>query len=176
MGGKIEIAAVRRGKQMMLHFAYGSNMHRALMRRHAPDAQPLGVATLPGHRFVITADGYASVAPAAGHDVHGLLWQITPRDRVTLDAWENVEAGLYRAETLPVRRADSPTQHVLALVYIARERPVGRPRAGYMEVVIEAARALDLPAAYIASLEQWLPRDAAQEAAGSARPKFGDFG
>jgi AIG2-like family len=161
---------------MTLHFAYGSNMHRALMRRHAPGAEPLGVATLAGHRFVVTADGYASVAPAAGHNVHGLLWRITPRDRVTLDAWESVEAGLYRAETLPVRRAGSPAQAVSALVYLARARPPGRPRAGYMEVVIEAARALDLPSAYIASLEQWLPKDAAQDAASSGRPKFGDFG
>jgi hypothetical protein len=164
----------------MIHFAYGSNMHHALMRRHAPGAQPLGVATLAGHRFVITADGYASVAPAAGHEVHGLLWRITPRDRVTLDAWESVEAGLYRAETLPVRRADSPAQHVLALVYMARQRPRGWPRAGYMEIVIEAARALDLPPAYIAALEQWLPNDAAQDSAegvaGLGRPKFGDFG
>jgi len=164
----------------MIHFAYGSNMHRTLMRRHAPGAQPLGAATLKGHRFIITADGYASVAPAAGQDVHGLLWQITPRDRAKLDAWESVETGLYRAETLPVRRADSPAQHVLALVYIARERPPGRPRAGYMEIVVEAARALDLPAAYIAALEQWLPKDAtpdsAQGAAQAGRPTFGDFG
>jgi hypothetical protein len=155
----------------MMHFAYGSNMHHGLMRKHAPDAQPLGVATLAGHCFVITIDGYASVAPDAGHDVHGLLWRITPRDRVTLDAWESVDAGLYRAETLPVRRADSPAQHVSALVYIGRERPPGRPRAGYMEIVIEAARALDLPSAYIAVLEQWLPQDNA----GAKQRKFGDF-
>ena len=163
----------------MIHFAYGSNMHRALMCRHAPDARPLGVATLAGHRFVITADGYASVVPAAGHDVHGLLWRITPRDRVMLDAWESVETGLYRAETLPVRRVDSPTQDVSALVYIARECPPGQPRAGYMEVVVEAARALDFPAAYIAALEQWLPKDAApdltKDAARAGRPRFGDF-
>ena len=160
----------------MLHFAYGANMHRDVMRRHAAAAQPIDAVALADHRFIITADGYASVTPALAHTVHGVLWRITPRDRVTLDAWESVEAGLYRAETLPVRRADSPAQHVLALVYMARERPPGRPRAGYMEVVIEAARALDLPSAYIASLEHWLPKDAAQDAASSGRPKFGDFG
>jgi len=153
-------------------------MHRAVMRRHAPDAQPLGVATLAGYRFIITADGYASVTPAAREEVHGLLWRITPRDRVTLDAWENVEAGLYRAETLLVRPAgqDNATKENEALVYIARERPVGRPRAGYMEIVIEAARALELPDAYIASLRQWLPQDAAEKAANAGQPKFGDFG
>jgi gamma-glutamylcyclotransferase (GGCT)/AIG2-like uncharacterized protein YtfP len=152
----------------MLHFAYGSNMHRAVMRRHAPTAEPVGVATLADYRFVITADGYASVAPKVGMVVYGLLWRITPRDRVTLDAWENIDGGLYTAETLPVREAQ---QSRPALVYIARERPEGQPRAGYMEVVIEAARALELPADYIALLEEWLPRDAAQ----AAQPKLGDF-
>ena len=36
----------------MLHFAYGSNMHRAVMRRHAPNAEALGVASLADYRFV----------------------------------------------------------------------------------------------------------------------------
>lgn len=152
----------------MLHYSYGSNMHRAVMRRHAPEAVPLGVATLAGHRFIVTADGYASIVPAAGYQVYGLVWRITPHDRTTLDAWENVEAGLYRAAILPVHHAgkDSP-----ALVYVARERPAGRPRAGYMEIVIEAARALELPADYVASLEQWLPSDPADV----GQPKFGEF-
>ena len=43
-------------------FAYGSNMSRAVMRKHAPNARALGVAAaLRGFRFVITGDGYASV-------------------------------------------------------------------------------------------------------------------
>ena len=77
----------------MLHFAYGSNMHRAIMRRHAPGAAPIGVAELADHRFIITADGYASVERALGQTVHGVLWRLTPRDRVTLDGWENVAAS-----------------------------------------------------------------------------------
>ena len=86
----------------MLHFAYGSNMHRAVMRKHAPDAEPLGVAALANHRFVITADGYASVVPLGAQTVLGVLWRLTPRDRVTLDAWENIAGGQYRAQILPV--------------------------------------------------------------------------
>jgi len=154
----------------MLYFAYGSNMHRAVMRRHAPQAEAIGPATLAGHRFIITADGYASVAPAPGENVYGLVWRLTPRDRLTLDAWENVAGGLYRAETLPVARSGAS---VPALVYIARQRPIGRPRLGYMEVVIAAARELELPAGYIASLEEWLPKSAAEAAA--ALPEFGGF-
>jgi hypothetical protein len=154
----------------MLYFAYGSNMHRAVMRKHAPRAEAIGAATLAGHRFVITADGYASVVPAAGENVHGLVWRLTPADRVTLDAWENVAGGLYRAETLPVAQSGRVSP---ALVYIARECPTGRPRPGYMELVVAAARLLELPADYIFSLEHWLPKDAADTA---GLPKFGEFG
>jgi hypothetical protein len=168
VGGNTEDKSAERGQKVMLYLAYGSNMHRAVMRKHALGAEPAGVATLADHRFVVTADGYASVAPAPGTIVYGLLWRITPRDRATLDAWENVEGGLYRAKTLLVRQAE---QDLSALVYIARERPIGRPLAGYMEVVIEAARAHELPSGYIALLEEWLPKDAAY----AAQPKFGDF-
>jgi AIG2-like family len=139
----------------MLHFAYGSNMHRAVMRRHAPAAQPIGIAALADHRFIITADGYASVEPARAQTVHGVLWRITPRDRVTLDGWENIAGKLYRAETMPVRHAGRvhPT-----LIYIARPGREGRPRAGYMELVVAAARDWKFPQTYIAGLEQWLPK------------------
>lgn len=141
----------------MLHFAYGSNMHRAVMRKYAPNAIALGVACLIDHRFIITSDGYASVAPHPRACVHGRLWRLTARDRVTLDRWENIAAGLYRAEMLPVIAAGKRRR---ALVYVARARPRGVPRPGYMEIVIAAARECGLPADYIASLRCWLPKRA----------------
>jgi cation transport regulator ChaC len=139
----------------MLHFAYGSNMDRAIMRRHAPAAIAVGVASLANHRFVITADGYASVVPALADIVHGVLWRLTPRDRVTLDRWESVSSGQYRSEILPVKLPGG--RRVLCLVYLARPRGAGCPKAGYMELVLAAARAWNLPSAYIASLLSWLP-------------------
>jgi cation transport regulator ChaC len=138
----------------MLHFAYGSNMHRAVMHTHAPAAEPVGIGELANFRFVITADGYASVAPKRGETVHGVLWRLTARDRVTLDAWEGIAARRYRAEMLPVECAGRRRP---ALVYVARPLPSGRPKAGYMELVIAAAREWKLPADYILSLRRWLP-------------------
>jgi hypothetical protein len=139
----------------MLHFAYGANMDRAVMRKYAPGAEPLGLAALPHHRFIITADGYASVKPARASTVHGVLWRLTPRDRVLLDMWESVACGHYRAAMHSVLHAGTRR---LALVYVARPRPVGRARAGYMELVVAAARAWNLPADYIAGLQRWLPK------------------
>lgn len=139
---------------MTLYFSYGANMSRAVMRRHAPQARALGVAELADHRFVITADGYASVEPARAEIVHGVLWRITPRDRVTLDGWENVGGRLYRAETLAVRRKRCLA---LVLVYFARPGGEGRPKPGYIELVLAAAREWNLPEPYIRSLEDWTP-------------------
>jgi hypothetical protein len=153
----------------MLHFAYGANMNREVMRKHAPAAKPVGVAALANHRFVITADGFASVAAARGGAVHGVLWLITPRDRVTLDVWESVGSGLYRVEILPVHQAGRRRP---ALVYIARQRGAGRPKPGYMELVVAAARARKLPSDYIVSLERLLP---AHDGNANAR-KIREFG
>lgn len=151
-----------------LHFAYGANMSRAVMRKYAPGARPLGVAALADHRFVITADGYASVEPCRAATVYGVLWRITPRDRVLLDAWENVAGGLYRAETLAVRGAGGRTA---ALVYFARTGAEGRPKPGYIELVVAAAREWDLPPSHIGALEAWM---AARPLGGDAR-KIGEF-
>jgi hypothetical protein len=97
-----------------------------------------------------------------------VLWRITPRDRVTLDAWENVAGKLYRAEILPVRQTDRLRP---ALVYIARPARAGQPKAGYMELVVAAARAWRLPSDYISSLQHWLPR----RPTGAGPRKLGDI-
>jgi hypothetical protein len=134
------------------HFAYGSNMNRAVMRRHAPGAEPIGVATLANYRFLITTHGHASVAPLRTNTVYGVLWRLTPRDRVTLAAWENIAGGLYHAAILPVRQAG---QLRLALVYLARSQAEAPPQAGYMDVVIGAALEWQLPLPYIEELRSW---------------------
>jgi hypothetical protein len=153
---------------MTLHFAFGANMSRAVMRRYAPGARAFGVAELLGYRFVITADGYASVEPAPAETVHGVLWRLTPRDRVSLDTWENVAAGLYRAEMLSVRSAG---RSVRALVYVARPGAEGRPKPGYMELVIAAAREWELPVDHLAALQRW----SAARSLGSDARKIGEF-
>jgi hypothetical protein len=150
---------------MILHFAYGSNMSRDVMHKRAPQAKPLGVASLAHYCFLITADGYASVAPRSGDKVYGALWRLTPRDLVALAAWENIAGGLYRPKMLPVRHAGRQSK---ALVYLARPRPLGRAKIGYMELVIAAALEWRLPQLYIDSLQGWLPKRASGN-----RPPYG---
>jgi gamma-glutamylcyclotransferase (GGCT)/AIG2-like uncharacterized protein YtfP len=136
----------------MLHFAYGSNMDRASMRRRCPSARALGPAWLEGWRFIVTRDGYASIVPAPGAVVHGILWRLTPRDLAAVNAYESLDSGLYGRRMISVRHAGARMQ---ALVYVARERCPGRPKPGYQDLVIAAARAWNLPEDYVRGLERW---------------------
>ncbi|HEY7300231.1 MAG TPA: gamma-glutamylcyclotransferase family protein [Xanthobacteraceae bacterium] len=139
---------------MTLHFAYGLNMSRHLMEARCPAATALGVATLPGWHFVINPDGYGSIAPQPGGVVYGVLWRLTPRDLAAVNAYENLDAELYRRRVLPVEHG---TRQRAALVYIACRQGLGRPRPGYVSLVVEAARDWRLPVRYITSLQRWSP-------------------
>jgi hypothetical protein len=138
---------------MTLHFAYGSNMSRPHMRARCPDARALGIVTLAGWRFVIGPDGFASLARQPGGRVHGVLWRLSTRDVAAINAYENVQSGLYLRRRLPVRLKPSAT----ALVYVARRQGTGTPRPGYIDQVVEAARDWKLPQPYIRSLARWAP-------------------
>jgi hypothetical protein len=136
---------------MPLHFSYGANMDRAGMAKRCPGAIPLGTASLDHFRFMITADGYASVTPATGERVHGVVWKLTPRDLAALNIFESLDSGLYRHVMLPVRIGGRRMQ---AGVYLGR-RHEGKPRPGYLEQVIAAARDWNLPRDHIAQLKRW---------------------
>ena len=60
----------------------------------------------------------------------------------------------------------------MALVYLARPCGMGRARSGYVELVVAAALAWELPPDYVASLQQWLPA----HPIGSGVRKLGEFG
>jgi hypothetical protein len=137
---------------MTAYFAYGSNMSRELMGLRCPGARALGRARLDGWGFTITLDGYASIRPHAGRAVHGVLWLVGPRDLAALNAYESVASGLYQRRVLPVWQNG---KHRTALIYVGRDTVPGRPRSGYQEIVVNAARDWDLPSSYIRGLARW---------------------
>jgi len=137
-----------------LHFAYGSNMSRALMSVRCPGAEALGTATLLGWRFVINPEGFGSIALRGGARVHGVLWRLSAGDVAAINAYESVDSGLYLRRRLMVRWGE---RGAAALVYIARRSGQGRPRPGYIGLVTEAASDWDLPEHYIRSLARWAP-------------------
>lgn len=138
---------------MPLYFAYGANMDLEAMKRRAPTAKPLGRGRLPRHRFIITVDGYASVVRDPRFAVHGLLWEVGLADIRSLDKFEGVDKGLYVKLNQPVVQESGGLGAKRALVYVGQGKPGGRPRPGYLEDVLAAARAASLPAAYLKEIE-----------------------
>jgi gamma-glutamylcyclotransferase (GGCT)/AIG2-like uncharacterized protein YtfP len=139
---------------MRLYFSFGSNMDRAHMARLCRGAEALGIARLDHHQFFIAHAGYASIAPKRGAAVHGVLWKVTAPHLAKLDAYESVEDGLYRHAVIPVHHQDKLLR---ALAYVASDSRPGRPKPGYQEGVVAAARAWQLPQEYVRELETFLP-------------------
>jgi hypothetical protein len=139
---------------MTLHFAYGSNMSRAQMGARCPGARPLGAAILEHWRFIIGVEGHGSIVPQPGAIVHGVLWRVGPREIAAINAYENLDTGLYIRRTVSVRHG---TSLLPALVYIVRRHGEGTPRPGYVRLVVEAARDWGLPGHYIEALQRWSP-------------------
>lgn len=137
---------------MSLYFAYGSNMHRAGMAARCSGAQALGVARLNGWRFVIGTHGYASIVPAPGCAVIGVLWRLAARDLAALNAYESLDSGLYGRRHLMVRQNGLARS---ALVYVGRVGGEGRARPRYLELILAAARDWQMPERYIAGLRRW---------------------
>jgi len=137
---------------MTLYFAYGSNMNRSAMTRRCPGARAIGTAVLEGYRFFVGLDGWGSVMPSAGDTVHGVLWQLTPRDIAALHAYELLHQGLYDMRHLPVRHGG---RRMRAMIYLLRRRAPGKPRPGYVELIAASGRAWKLPEPYIRSIERW---------------------
>jgi gamma-glutamylcyclotransferase (GGCT)/AIG2-like uncharacterized protein YtfP len=136
---------------MRHYFSYGSNMDPKHMGQLCPQAEALGLAILDNHRFFIAHGGYGSVAPRRGSTVYGVLWRISARDRVALDAYEAIGDGLYQHATVPVHLGDKLLR---ALIYIANDSRPARPSPKYRDAVLAAARHWKLPDDYARALER----------------------
>ena len=138
---------------MRLYFAFGFNMDRAHMEELCRGAEALGAARLDHHQFFIAHAGYASIAPKRGASVYGIVWKVAAPHIAKLDQYESVAAGLYRLAAIPVHHGE---RLLRALVYIATDARPGRPKPGYQEGVVAAARVWQLPADYVHGLETFL--------------------
>ena len=145
-----------RSPERRAYFSYGQNCMREVMRDRAPEASFTCSARLYGFRWVIAPCGYATVVPATGRCIYGLLWCITESDEYGLDLAEGVGVGGY------VKRLREVTtrcgKQIEALVYETPSRRVGRiPMAGYIEDIVAALGGDDfVPRAYLEELSSWV--------------------
>ncbi len=142
----------------ILYFAYGSNMAEPVMESACPGHCCLGRACLAGHRVaftrrsVRTGTGVADILPSEEGEVWGVLYELDEADLDTLDRKEG-NGWAYRREPLRVRTEHDDAEHeALAYRVIAPRADEVAPSAPYLRGLVAAARARELPDAYVASL------------------------
>jgi gamma-glutamylcyclotransferase len=136
----------------VLYFAYASNLNRAQMERWCPASRFLRVAVLDGYRFVY--DGFSplwdgavgNVVLSETEKVWGALYDITLRDRQTLDAFEGYPRSYERLE-VEVRDRDGKVHR--AMTYHRTGRAIGKPHPDYERVVLDGAKECGLPEEYV---------------------------
>jgi gamma-glutamylcyclotransferase (GGCT)/AIG2-like uncharacterized protein YtfP len=114
--------------QIMLYFAYGSNLHQQQMKRRCPDSTPLTRYDLPGWELVFRS--VADIVRAKGKYVAGAIYEITKDDERALDRYEGVAGGLYLKKYI-----DVGADH--ALVYVMSPGHAVEPPGAYYLAVIE---------------------------------------
>ncbi|MEN3952065.1 gamma-glutamylcyclotransferase family protein [Iodidimonas sp. SYSU 1G8] len=127
----------------LLYFAYGRNMHPAIMAQRCPAAGFVGPSALPGHRLLINTRGVSTIVPEAGQIVHGVLWRLTPACEAALDEIEGVARGVYHREMVRPSGAAAA-----AMAYVASDIAPALPREGYLESLEEAAAHHGFPEPY----------------------------
>ena len=146
-------------KDRTRYFAYGSNMALERLRVRVPSAEFLTVASLPGHVLKFHKPGLvdgsgkcdAACTGKSADRVLGALYSIRTSHLAVLDRIEGEGRG-YDRKTVLVHTCAGGS--VSAETYLATLcDPRLRPFDWYREHVLRGARAIGLPAAYVASIE-----------------------
>jgi len=134
------------------YFAYGSNMDVEQMRTRCPGAEMLDQAVVRGASFRINRYGVATIIPSAS-SVYGVLWEISADDERNLSVYEGETTEFYLKESVWVEPARM--KPLTAMIYLAANIQPGKPRPGYLELILSAARAQGFPDEYLSNLASW---------------------
>jgi len=148
------------------YFAYGSNMHEsAFLERRGMRPLDSRIGRLEGYRLRFNLEGRpkgkaapANICPDASAEVWGVLYQITGREMLRLNATEGVPGGRYRPNWLNVEDADG--RLVQAMTYMAEgNADDGRPSLRYLSLLREGALAHGLPEPWVRFLDSVEPAE-----------------
>lgn len=139
----------------VLYFAYGSNMfsRRLQARERTPSAIVVGTGFVAGRRLTfdkVSTDGSgkcdAERTCCLTDRVYGVLYEIDPAEKPSLDRAEGLETGYHEEPVIVV--TGSGTRDAITYIATAKE-PALRPYHWYKALVVAGAVEQGLPAAYV---------------------------
>lgn len=140
---------------MALYAAFGSNLDPAQMHERCPHSPHVGTGYVEGWRLTFGGEelgwegALATIVEAPGQHVFVGLYDLTPADVRTLDAWEGADNGLYRKLKVRVATLDGDR---VAWVYVLDGYEGGLPSARYLGVLAQAAEDSGAPDDYVREL------------------------
>lgn len=121
----------------MLIFAFGSNLSREQMLKRCPGATVVGPAMLDNYRLAFGSyshswrGGVATVVPAKGHKVRGVIYHLDDREVVRLDGFEGTPFQYRRVSG----RVRWDRKVVTASWYVLNNKPFTAPSARYLAMI-----------------------------------------
>lgn len=142
------------------YFAYGANMHASAFRdRRGMRPGEARAGCIEGHRLRFNLDGWprgksapANISPDPEAEVWGVLYRITRRELVLLNASEGVPGRGYRPALLAAKDHNGETVEAFAYVAPGKARD-GRPSLRYITLIRDGARAHGLPSHWLDHLD-----------------------
>ena len=127
-----------------LYFAYGSNMNLNQMAFRCPDAEVVDTVRLEGYRLAFCmnggGNGVATILPAEGSCVDGVLWRISEQDERHLDHYEGFPY-LYGKEPVTVTDRNGRQREIMAYTMNSPYKDVpAMPSKAYLEGILNGCR------------------------------------
>jgi hypothetical protein len=117
-----------------LYAAYGSNLNLPQMERRCPDARIVRATELKDYELLFRTTGrsssggaVATVEPKKGCNVPILIWEVSAKDEINLDAYEGYPY-LYRKEYIDIDGEK-------VMIYIMNYGNLGAPSEYYYNVI-----------------------------------------
>jgi hypothetical protein len=151
----------------ILYFAYGSDMNPRQMAERCAKPELMAIARLPDHALGFFShtkiwDGaQATVVPAEGKDVWGIVYRLTVADMERLDFHQDARIdGTGPYFNYPTEVLNGPRKLYSVLIFkkdILGEHLI--PSRPYLERIIAGAEARGLPKDYIETLKAFPSRE-----------------
>jgi len=120
-----------------LYVAYGSNLNLEQMKYRCPTAKLYGTGEIKNYELQFKGrqdSAFATIAPKEGASVPAAVWEIQPRDELSLDRYDGYPSHYFKRD-IPVQLDG---EEVNAMVYIMNlKMNFGLPSPHYYQTVYE---------------------------------------